>query len=159
MEKVGDPEVHLVLVKPEQDAELSKAIKEHRVLTVVQETVGEHADQGLVGFELGKNRQFLIFPKSLRSFDGKKIVGIKYDLLKEKEIPKSQRAAPPKPPRPKKEKPLLQEARTEDVEGKPPKNEAEDIASIKKKVRRAMKELEQGRPVVAFNLLKEIVME
>lgn len=128
-------------------------------MTVFQETVGHHADRGTVGFEPGPNRQFLIFRKSLLSFEGKEIVGIKYDLLKVKEVPKSQRAATPKPPRPRKHMPQRQEARIESAEEKQPPDSREHgtIAVIKQKVRRAMKALEEGKAVAAFNLLKQIV--
>jgi hypothetical protein len=164
VKKAGDPELHLVLTKPEQDAELRKAIKDHRIVTVFQESVGHHTDRGTVGFEPGINRQFLIFPKSVRSFEGKEIVGIKYDLLKVKEISKSQRATTPKPPRPKKEKSVQhrekveapEESRTEE-QLRPKRNES--VAAIKQKVRQAMKILEAGKAVAAFNLLKELVGE
>jgi len=171
VKKAGAPEPHLVLTKPEEDSDLRKTIKEHRVMTVFQETVGQKADRGTVGFEPGMNRQFLIFPKSLRSFEGKKIVGIKYDLIKLKELPKSQRATPPKPPKPakpplsKKEKAIqleemfepVEKARSSEEEEYPKQDEA--VAAIKKQVRRAMKILEQGKAVAAFNLLKKIVDE
>ena len=127
-------------------------------MTVSQETVGQHADRGTVGFDPGTNRQFLIFPKSLRSFEGKEIVGIKYDLLKGKEVPKSQRAAPPKPPKPPKPKKHKRDAKIVPFEEQPPHVASEEaVAAIKKKVRHAMKVLEEGKAVAAFNLLKEIV--
>jgi hypothetical protein len=150
----------LVLTKPEQDSELRKAIKEHRVMTVFQNTVGQHADRGTVGFEPGTNRQFLIFPKSLRSFEGKEIVGIKYDLMKLKELSKTQRAPSPKAPRPKKQKPTKQEMKIEPaVEQSTPEEKKESVSAIKRKIRHAMKVLEAGKAVAAFNLLKEIVEE
>ena len=164
VEKAGEPESHLVLTKPEQDAELGKAIKEHRVMTVFQESVGHHADHGSVGFDPGTNRQFLIFPKSLRSFEGKEIVGIKYGLIKVKVIPKTQRAAPPKQPKPKKQKPFENRERVQAPEApateeKSRAKEDASVAAIKRKVRHAMKILEEGKAVVAFNLLKDIVEE
>jgi len=160
VQKAGDPEPHLVLTKPEQDAELKKAIKDHRIMTLFQQTVGQHADRGAVGFDPGVNRQFLIFPKSQIAFEGKQIVGRKYDLMRSKEIPKSQRATPPKQPKPKKQKAPKHEAKIEPAEVEPPRETKEEsVVTLKKKVRHAMKVLEEGKAVVAFNLLKEIVEE
>src|SRR4051794_41147617 len=98
----GRPGPYLVLMDPAKAKALKAAIKAQPVLTVSQATVGAKADYGEVGFEEGGTRQYLIFPKSLRHFAGRKIVGIKYDLLSLKELPASQRAAAPKPPPPKK---------------------------------------------------------
>ena len=160
VEKSGDPVPHLVLTKPEEDPELRKAIKANRVMSVFQESVGHKADRGEVGFNAGINRQFLIFPKSLRAFGGKEIVGIKYELIKAKEVPKSQRVAPPKPPKAPKVKMPKQE---EEMDAPPAPHisgeEHHQMAELKKKIRRARKILEAGKAVAAFNLLKEIVEE
>ena len=64
-------------------------------MTVLQETVGTKSDRGRIGFEPGPSRQFLIFPKSLRSFAGKTVIGIKYDLLKVEKVSKKDRAPAP----------------------------------------------------------------
>jgi hypothetical protein len=112
VEKCGNPENHLVLIEPAKDQDLQKAVKTNRVMTVVQEGAGSKADRGEVGFEPGPGRQFLVFPKSLRAFAGRAIVGIKYNLLDSPEVPKSQRAdeapvvraAPARPRRPPKAK-------------------------------------------------------
>ena len=82
VEAAGKPDTHLLLVSPEKDKALQAAIRTHRVMTVHQELVGNKADHGTVDFELGRARQFLIFPKSISKFKGSRIVGIKYDLLK-----------------------------------------------------------------------------
>ena len=98
VKRCGEPESHLLLIEPSKDRELQAAIKAKRVMTVFQDTVGSKADRGAVGFEPGPARQFLIFPKSLRDYEGKDIVGIKYELWSTKAPPKSQRAAPVKAP-------------------------------------------------------------
>jgi hypothetical protein len=98
VKQCGEPEPHLMLIEPAKDRELQAAIKAKRVMTVFQDTVGTKADRGVVGFEAGPARQFLIFPKALRAFEGKQIIGIKYELWSIKEPPKSQRAGPVKPP-------------------------------------------------------------
>ncbi|MEO8353399.1 MAG: hypothetical protein ABI680_16845 [Chthoniobacteraceae bacterium] len=102
--KCGSPEIYLALMAPEKDRALQTAVKAQRVMTVSQESVGTKADRGEVGFEAGRARQFLIFPKSLRAFAGRTVVGVKYDLIGSREPPKSERAAPPRPhkkPKPK----------------------------------------------------------
>jgi hypothetical protein len=116
----------------------------------------------------GPARQFLIFPKPISKFNGKHIVGIKYDLLKA--APSEERAKPAKAPRkaPHKrqlhEKPERRELAHEKVihftkpelhEG--PHEESEAIQAIRNQVRHAMEVLEQGKQVAAFNLLKRIV--
>jgi hypothetical protein len=83
IQQAGVPEAHLLLIKPEKDRDLQKAIKAQRVMTVFQEAVGTKADRGEIGFREGKGRQFLVFPKSLRRFTGSAVVGIKYELLAE----------------------------------------------------------------------------
>jgi hypothetical protein len=83
----GEPEPYLVLMKPAQDKALQAAIKKHQVMTVFQQTVGTKTDYGEVGFEEGSSRQYLVFPKSIRAFEGRKVVGIKYELLSSAEVP------------------------------------------------------------------------
>jgi hypothetical protein len=79
LQTCGQPEVHLLLVEPEKDKALSHAIRLSRVMTLYQS--GKGTDYARVGFEEGKARQYLIFPKSLSAFADQQIVGLKYDLL------------------------------------------------------------------------------
>jgi len=79
---------------PAKDGTFQKALKAQRVLTVFQEASGNRSDRGEVGFEPGHSRQFLIFPRSLRAFADSKIVGIKYDLFEEEEVPAGKSSAP-----------------------------------------------------------------
>jgi hypothetical protein len=167
VDKFGEPEPYLVLIDPAKDKALQSAIKANRVMTVFQPTVGTAADQGVVGFEPGTRRQFLIFPKSLRALSGQKIVGIKYDLLKTKPIPKSERAPivrhAKRPARAGKQKVRSTAASPSNVlPFKTPDASEEDdedttVADLKRKVRRAMDVLEKGKAVAAYNLLKRIV--
>lgn len=171
VDESGKPEPHLLLVAPEKDPALKKALKSHRVMTLFQQTVGNSAEHGTVGFEKGSARQYLIFPKSLRSFEGRRIVGIKYDLLDSKPIPKSQQAPRPKAPpksRTKSSSPTEEEKPknilhfTKPAGRNEPEEEEEEsveVTELKAQVRRAMQALENGKQVVAFNLLKRIVEE
>lgn len=139
-------------------------------MTVFQETVGTKTDRGEVGFQPGRGRQFLVFPKSLKPFADHSVVGIKYDLIKSREVPSRERATPSRPP--KKSKPKdrkIDKSGREPVpkhnviafERPPEKQQEEDdddeIAELKRQVRHAMAVLEDGKAVAAFNLLKRIV--
>ncbi len=156
-------------MEPAKDRTLQAAVRAHRVMTVAQETVGTKTDRGKIGFHPGRSRQFLVFPKSLRAFAGRDVVGIKYELLSSPSVPKSQRAAPPRLPGKLKPKPSPK-PRLEKIESpvtrkvvaftpalKKDNDEDEDITDLKKQVRHAMTVLEAGKAVAAFNLLKRIV--
>jgi hypothetical protein len=169
VEVAGNPQTHLLLVSPEKDKVLQAAIKAHRVMTVHQELVGNKADHGTVGFEPGRARQFLIFPKSILEFKGIRIVAVKYDLLDNRA--QKARAKPAKAPKKAapeptfhEEKPKRQEPTHEKVvhftKPEPQQEsdeESEAIQAIKNQVRHAMEVLEQGKQVAAFNLLKRII--
>jgi hypothetical protein len=208
VETVGKPSVHVLWIDPAKDTILQKAIKANRVMTIHQPPAGTKTDYGTIGFEKNVSGQVLIFPKSLRSFADKRVIGVKYDLLEWASVPKSQQApkaqpakpvaeesAParvlkfpalkveppepePTPPPPEPEltpPPLDQPPEFEIPEPTPtpaptpvstpiphptPKNEErpnEEVEEIKKQVRQAMKILEEGKQVAAFNLLKRIV--
>ena len=105
VEKCGEPETYLLLMEPAKDRTFQAAVKAERVMTVFQDAVGTKTDRGEVGFKPGRGRQFLVFPKSLQSFAGQTVVGIKYDLISSPEVPKSQRAKVPRPPKKTKPKP------------------------------------------------------
>jgi hypothetical protein len=163
VEKCGKPEAYLLLMDPAKDRTFQAAVKAQRVMTVLQEAVGTKTDRGEIGYQPGRNRQFLIFPKSLRAFAGRAVVGIKYDLLTSPEVPKSQRAPAPAKPKPKaKAKPARTREEPEPSKVvvfkiEPPEDEDEELADLKKEVRRAMALLEDGKTVAAFNLLKRAV--
>jgi hypothetical protein len=217
LEACGKPDIHLLLVDPAKDKTLQAAIKSDRVMTLYQQSGG--TDHGVVGFEQGRSRQFLVFPKPLKLFLGQRIVGIKYELLEDapaskKEAAKKEAAEPDEQPgepaptlmeralsamikgagsasakrsdhrpssvlsktgstKPKKiasakEEKLDQESREPVSEDKvikfhkaePDKSqapEAEEIKKLKNQIREAMEALEQGKQVVAFNLLQRIL--
>jgi len=167
--------VYLAFLEPGKDRKLQAAVKANRVMTVMQAHEGTHTDHGIVGFESGRNRQFLIFPKSLRTFAGRTVVGIKYDLLDSHEIPKKDRAPRPRPPLPKQTAPQTKAPRkalnppkrtapAPHVSEKlvpfkvhPEESDSEEVSALKKDIRRAMALLEEGKAVAAFNLLKRAV--
>ena len=79
----GNPHAHTLWVSPEKDSELKQAFNANRVMMVQQSAGGGKADYRTVGFDRAHARgaQILIFPKSLRSFEGAKVVGINFDLV------------------------------------------------------------------------------
>jgi hypothetical protein len=171
VEKCGEPETYLLLMEPAKDRTFQAAVKAERVMTVFQDAVGTKTDRGEIGFHLGRNRQFLVFPKSVKSFAGQTVVGIKYDFIGSPEVPKRERAKAPRSPKKPKSKPATK-ARAEKADPppkhkvvafkRPPEKEEEDdqndeIAELKRQVQHAMAVLEEGKAVAAFNLLKRIV--
>lgn len=96
--KCGKPVVHDQWLPPEKDAALKQAVKSGRIMTVHFHTVGTRKDYGEVGLGEGGQRVLLVFPKSLRAFKDRRIVGISYDLLKEGPPPPKRKTAAQKKP-------------------------------------------------------------
>jgi hypothetical protein len=165
--KSGKPDVHLMLVDPAKDAALQKAIKTCRVMTVHQSRGA--ADYGTIGFEKRTSGQILVFPRSLKSFEGAKIVGVNYELLKDASPSRKRRSHAPKSVT--KTPPLKMRKASISKEAEPPPSkvvhfpkpepdhddEDQEIADLKSGIRHAMQMLEQGKQVAAFNLLKRLV--
>ena len=80
VEKAGKPESYTLWQKPAQDRHLQSAIKNHRVMTILKSEAG--SEIGLVGFKEAKGASYLLFPKSLKRFENRRIVGINWDLAK-----------------------------------------------------------------------------
>jgi|KBSMisStandDraft_5_1062788.scaffolds.fasta_scaffold217747_2 hypothetical protein len=81
VEAIGKPEIVALWTKPERDKRFMAAARQNRVMTIKQETVGSVKDFGTVGFLREKNVSYLVFPKPLKEFEGRRIVGIQYDLI------------------------------------------------------------------------------
>ena len=82
VEKAGKPEPYTLWQKPPQDRHLQSAIKNHRVMTILRSDAG--SEFGVVGFKETKGASYLLFPKSLKQFENKRIVGINWELVKSK---------------------------------------------------------------------------
>ena len=80
VEKAGEPEAYTLWQKPAQDRHLQSAIKNHRVMTIQQNDAG--TEFGIVGFKERAGARYLVFPKSLKRFENRRIVGIKWDLTR-----------------------------------------------------------------------------
>ena len=81
VQKSGRPEQITLWQSPDKNPRLRQALKQDRVMTIKQHTVGTKKDFGIVGFDTSSPALFLIFPKSLKRFFGKKIIGLNYTLL------------------------------------------------------------------------------
>jgi len=80
VEKCGQPEVYTLWQKPKTDRHLQSLIKNCRLLTLQRDASA--TEFGVVGFTSRKAAIHLVFPKSLKRFEGKRIVGIKWNLLR-----------------------------------------------------------------------------
>jgi hypothetical protein len=81
IERCGKPQVYTLWQKPSTDRHLQSQIKNNRVMTVLQSETG--TDFGMVGFKEDKQARYLIFPKSLKRFADKRIVGIDWAVVRE----------------------------------------------------------------------------
>lgn len=88
VERSGKPQVHTLWLPPDKDPELKRAEHAHRVMRVGHGSQGGKTDVGTVGLESSAKPegQVLIFPKSLKPFEGARIVGIKFDLVEQPKL-------------------------------------------------------------------------
>ncbi len=87
VEAAGAPSPHPLWLAPENDPALQRAIRDNRVMTVHQNARGTRKDYATVGFDPQPEAQYLFFPKSLRRFRERRIVGIDYALLAQETTP------------------------------------------------------------------------
>jgi hypothetical protein len=80
VEKSGAPEVYTLWQKPKADRNFQSLLKNNRVMTVRPTESG--TDFGEVGFHQKPGARLLAFPKSLKRFEGKRIIGIDWSLVK-----------------------------------------------------------------------------
>jgi hypothetical protein len=73
----GTPEPKSLWTDPKSDRDFMRAVKQKRVLTVVQES--RRKDFGELGFHQHPGALYFIFPKPLPADEGR-VIGIKYDL-------------------------------------------------------------------------------
>jgi len=81
VEKCGQPAVYTLWQKPAADRHLQSQIKNNRVMTIQKSESG--TDFGLAGFKERKGATYLLFPKSLKRFADKRIIGIDWALLRQ----------------------------------------------------------------------------
>jgi hypothetical protein len=179
VEKSGRPEVYLLM--SETDPDFHKALEAGKIMSLADESHGSGTEYGTVGYAKKRHGQLLLFPRSLQSFADARIIGIKYDLFaeapgkdekeaspsrtEEKKKLKEKESKPPPATKPVEKKPTKQkktEAKpaTKKVIPFPAKKEEpieNDDNELKAFVRRAMRALEKGNSVAAYNILKRVI--
>jgi hypothetical protein len=81
IENCGKPQVYTLWQKPFTDRHLQAEIKKTRVMTILRSESG--TDFGIVGFKESREARYLIFPKSIKRFAEKRIIGIDWALVRE----------------------------------------------------------------------------
>ena len=81
VEACGKPQIYTLWQKPAGDRHLQSQIKQNRVMTILKSESG--TDFGMVGFKESKEARYLIFPKSLKLFEEKRITGIDWAFVRE----------------------------------------------------------------------------
>jgi hypothetical protein len=79
VEKCGAPAVYTLWQAPRADRHFQSLIKNHRVMTITQNENG--TDLGIADFCERKGARYLEFPKSLKRFADKRVVGINWELV------------------------------------------------------------------------------
>ena len=80
VEKCGTPEVYTLWQKPGADRRFQSLLKNHRIMTIQESESG--TEFGVADYCERKGARYLAFPKSLRTFADKRIVGINWELVK-----------------------------------------------------------------------------
>jgi hypothetical protein len=80
----GRPQFVTLWTAPEKDERVSRAMKEHRVLTVLEEP--GQKPHGLLGLHPGPHSLFLLFPRPLQMDAQTRVVGMNYALAEQPEV-------------------------------------------------------------------------
>ena len=81
IEECGKPQVYTLWQKSSTDRHLQAELKKSRVMTILNAESG--TDFGIAGFKESKGATYLVFPKSLKQFVDKRVVGIDWTLVRE----------------------------------------------------------------------------
>ena len=81
VEKCGQPNVYTLWEKPAADRRFQAQLKNSRVMTVQKSESG--TEFGIIGFKGRKGARYLVFPKSLKKFADKRVIGIDWTRLGE----------------------------------------------------------------------------
>jgi hypothetical protein len=85
----GKAKQALLWLAHEKDSNFMKALRENRIVTVIQPNVGTKKDFGTVGFLKERSVFYLVFPKKLPIPEATKAIGIKCNVLEQSEPGKS----------------------------------------------------------------------
>jgi hypothetical protein len=81
VENCDKPHAYTLWQKPSADRHLQAQIKKIRLMTILKSESG--TDFGIIGFKENREARYLIFPKSLKRFAEKRIIGIDWALVRE----------------------------------------------------------------------------
>jgi len=81
IETCGTPQVYTLWQKRSADRHLQAQIKKSHVMTILKSESG--TDFGIVAFKESRDARYLVFPKSLKRFEDKRIIGIDRALVRE----------------------------------------------------------------------------
>jgi hypothetical protein len=80
IENCGQPQVYTLWQKPRADRQLQSKIKNNRVMTIQKSE--NRTEFGMIGFRKRKSASYLVFSKSLKRFENKRIIGINWEFVK-----------------------------------------------------------------------------
>lgn len=166
----GAPEVHPLWLAPDKDLGLKRAVRDCRVMTIHQALRGTKADYGTVGLHLEGSTQVLVFPKSLRRFGDRHIVGIDYRLIRQPDAPDPVSRDELRPVKKTIAPPPLPKAQTEPVPPRHPvkprsrRERHPESAGAKAltreellaQIHHALRELKAGKAVAAYERLNAL---
>jgi len=81
VEECGQPNIYTLWQKPAADRRFQVQLKNNRVMTVQKSESG--TDFGIIGFKERKGTRYLVFPKSLKQFADKRVIGIDWARVRE----------------------------------------------------------------------------
>jgi hypothetical protein len=79
VEKCGRPKTYTLWQQPGKDRHFQSQIKRDHIMTIARTETG--TEYGMVGFLERQGALYLEFPKSLKRFANRRIVGIKWELV------------------------------------------------------------------------------
>ena len=81
VEECGQPNVYTLWETPTADRRFQAQLKNNRVMTVQKGESG--TDFGIIGFKERKGARYLVFPKSLKQFADKRVIGIDWAQVRQ----------------------------------------------------------------------------
>ena len=81
VEECGQPNVYTLWERPTADRRFQAQLKNNRVMTVQKGESG--TDFGIIGFKERKGARYLVFPKSLKQFADKRVIGIDWAQVRQ----------------------------------------------------------------------------
>jgi hypothetical protein len=81
VEECGQPNIYTLWQKPAADRRFQAQLKNNRVMTVQKSESG--TDFGIIGFKERKGARYLVFPKSLKRFEDKRVIKIDWAQIRQ----------------------------------------------------------------------------